>query len=522
MEDNIQKSAKTEEVPQQKTSVTQKTSPTEFSSFTTLLKRTWDVFTKTFLNLFVFNIVIQGVIIALTFFVLLLVGINLLSNFLQGVPQKNLIAAVFTSGSPGFMLIFIVCIAYIVVIVLSLILQIANILIIAGYKEKFSFGNIFNKSLNLVLPFFITSLLFGLIVLGGTFVFVIPGIIFSFIFMFYLYEIILNNKKGMGSLKGSLAIVSDNFWAIFLRLLLLLLLFLALLIPYFIIVFVFAAIGSSLGSNIGGVKNVLTVIPTLFGWIIGWYVSIFVFVLYDEAKSRTNFEKPVSMKWVWTISIIGWVIGVILLVAGILVPNFIKSAQNTFKKEKGSTKMDSKYSYTSQLDSLIQSGRLKLSTANQLAGKKNLSKEEKDEIEGLVAGALTDFKSATEKYPENYLAWYYLGEAYKSLIGYGQNAEVFAIESYQKAIELNPNDYSLYLALGGIYYQDKNYDKAIESFQNVVRLKPDYANGYFNLGVAYKKVGAKNSARKALERALELLPKDDPSRYKAEVEFQGL
>jgi tetratricopeptide (TPR) repeat protein len=245
---------------------------------------------------------------------------------------------------------------------------------------------------------------------------------------------------------------------------------------------------------------------------------VYDITLYKQARVALESEREKSIVWMWIVSIIGWLIAVgIFFISYKAISSGVLN--EVFKKPATSTPTQQTTSPASQL---IQSGSIKLSTANQVASKPNLTDNERNQIIGLINGALDDFNAAVEKDPDNYQAWYYRGLAYRNLIGFAQNADTFAIESFDKAVSLNPTDYNSYLQRGGIYYQNKQYDKAIENFQKVTELKPELANGYYNLGVAYKQVGAKDSARKALEKALELLPKDAPTRYKAESELNSL
>ena len=59
------------------------------------------------------------------------------------------------------------------------------------------------------------------------------------------------------------------------------------------------------------------------------------------------------------------------------------------------------------------------------------------------------------------------------------------IESYKKAIELDPDDAGAYNNLGNAYRKQGNLTKAIESYEKAIELKPDYAIAYNNRAVAY-------------------------------------
>jgi len=90
---------------------------------------------------------------------------------------------------------------------------------------------------------------------------------------------------------------------------------------------------------------------------------------------------------------------------------------------------------------------------------------------------------------ESSLNWRNLGQVYRNLIGVGDNAEQFAIASYNQAIALEPNNPALRIELGGIYYQLNELDLAQNQFATAAGLKPNYANAYYNLGHSLESKG---------------------------------
>jgi len=171
---------------------------------------------------------------------------------------------------------------------------------------------------------------------------------------------------------------------------------------------------------------------------------------------------------------------------------------------------------------LIKSALAKVQEANKKAGNVPLSETEKQEVQNLLASAISEAKQASALKPENAVTWIQLGNVYSALIGVAQNADTWAIDSYTKAIEKDPNNYLYHEKLGGVYLRVEKYEQAIGEFRKVVELSPSYSNGYYNLGFAYKKYGAKSRAKEAFNKALELLPTDDPDRFKAEKELETL
>ncbi|MBN1651009.1 MAG: tetratricopeptide repeat protein [Bacteroidales bacterium] len=85
-----------------------------------------------------------------------------------------------------------------------------------------------------------------------------------------------------------------------------------------------------------------------------------------------------------------------------------------------------------------------------------------------------------EKYPENNGI---LIAEINILLGQGRFDEVIA--KLKKSIELEPENASLYLALGDSYKEVKNNDEAIKYYLQALEINPDYFLALYNLGVVY-------------------------------------
>ncbi len=113
--------------------------------------------------------------------------------------------------------------------------------------------------------------------------------------------------------------------------------------------------------------------------------------------------------------------------------------------------------------------------------------------------------------PESALNWRNLGQIYRNLIGVGQDAEQFAIASYNQAIALEPTNPALRIELGGIYYQLNEYNLAQQQFQLAIELKRDYANAYYNLGHTLEEKGDLATALQQYQIVAQLVTNDDKS-----------
>ena len=71
-----------------------------------------------------------------------------------------------------------------------------------------------------------------------------------------------------------------------------------------------------------------------------------------------------------------------------------------------------------------------------------------------------------------------------------------AISSYKKAIEKDPQNALAHHALGGIYtFKDKN-EMAIGEHKKAIEIDPTYPDPHYSLGFVYKKLGRKEEAKK--------------------------
>ena len=164
-----------------------------------------------------------------------------------------------------------------------------------------------------------------------------------------------------------------------------------------------------------------------------------------------------------------------------------------------------------------------LALANSLAV--NQQKESKpnpqvqQNILTLIQQSITAGRNATTIAPLTSFNWNNLSSIYRSLIGFGQNADQFTVLTAQQAIALDPNNPQQYIDLGGVYYQLGAYDDAIRQFQLAINLKKDYANAYYNLGHALEMKGDLQNALAAYQavRTLVSSNKDNVARIDADI-----
>lgn len=167
-----------------------------------------------------------------------------------------------------------------------------------------------------------------------------------------------------------------------------------------------------------------------------------------------------------------------------------------------------------------------LALANSLASVQpegaSPSAEVQNQIIQLIQNSITSGRAAVTVSPQTALNWNNLSSIYRSLIGFGQNADQFAVLTNQQAIALDANNPQQYITLGGIYYQLGLWDDAQRQFATAVQLKPDYANAYYNLGHAFESKGDLTNALAAYQQVKVLVANEEESNKKITEEIAAV
>ena len=131
--------------------------------------------------------------------------------------------------------------------------------------------------------------------------------------------------------------------------------------------------------------------------------------------------------------------------------------------------------------------------------------------------AIESYQKAIELNPEDAGAYYNMGISYDNIEAYEK-----AIEAYQKAIELNPEDAGVYYNMGISYDNIEAYEKAIEAYQKAIELNPEDARAYNNMGVSYENLERYVEAIEAYQKAIELNPEDASAYNNMGVSYENL
>lgn len=85
-----------------------------------------------------------------------------------------------------------------------------------------------------------------------------------------------------------------------------------------------------------------------------------------------------------------------------------------------------------------------------------------------------------------------------------ENKNKKAVEYYEKAIELDSEQQSVYLNLGNLYQKLNNYAAAISTYKKGIENKNNFTPYYIGLGESYFALEEYAAAQKALEKAIEI------------------
>jgi len=131
------------------------------------------------------------------------------------------------------------------------------------------------------------------------------------------------------------------------------------------------------------------------------------------------------------------------------------------------------------------------------------------QFQAKLGSAITSAQNAISFNEAHYLNWLALGRVYESIIPLGiAGAYDNAINSYMKAIELNPTDPSLYLTLARTEIANGNNESAKKRITDALSLKNNYTEAIFVLSQIEESEGNLKGAILAAEQASLVSPND--------------
>lgn len=170
----------------------------------------------------------------------------------------------------------------------------------------------------------------------------------------------------------------------------------------------------------------------------------------------------------------------------------------------------------------ITYAQVNIALANNMVSNKNITDEQKQTVTQLIQQAIREAKTAAALNISRSGNWEILARTYQSIIPFAKGSDVFALQSYNQAIALDPYNPSLRIALGGLYYAQGKYDDAIKAFELATIAKNDLANAHYNLAIALREKGENQRAINELKATMGLVEEGSNDYNLAKTELEKL
>ena len=368
-----------------------------FPSLSILFTDSWKNFKNSVLPLFLFSLLCIGISLIAVIILILVLGISgvgvgaLISS--KNLGLETIIPLIMGAG-------VILVLFFIIMLILGTAFQIGNLLIVAENNKKTHLKKILRSSLTLVIPLLLTGFISFILIMGGLFFLVLPAIFVGFLLCFVNYEVVFNNKRYLQALSSSATLVLNNFWEILGRLILLM------------------AIGVALGllpvlvhsDELSGVVIFISVIARV---LFSWFSACYMYQLYKQASARSQVAKSRVLWWVWTISLLGWAVVVII---GIIVFQFIASggASKIFQDLQKSSPLPLNMTALTELKPLAERSQILFTQIKEEAEKDpSLGPSTKAKIIKLNNENITLLRKAVKIAPNIEVLWAMLCQAYQ-------------------------------------------------------------------------------------------------------------
>ncbi|MCL6472999.1 MAG: tetratricopeptide repeat protein [Firmicutes bacterium] len=128
-----------------------------------------------------------------------------------------------------------------------------------------------------------------------------------------------------------------------------------------------------------------------------------------------------------------------------------------------------------------------------------------------VQQTLAALEQAAQKNPKSADAWVKLGNAYSDYAKSSNDSSALskAIDSYRKALELDPNNVNARVDMAIQYFYSGQVETATAEARKAIEINPNHALAYFNLAEFLRASGKSEEAIQAYEKYIELDPKGE-------------
>lgn len=152
----------------------------------------------------------------------------------------------------------------------------------------------------------------------------------------------------------------------------------------------------------------------------------------------------------------------------------------------------------------------------------DLTEEDKNNISQIFQKAIAEGKEAVNLNSQKVYNLQTLATIYAGLVKVAPNTEQFAVDTYQKAISIDPTNPRLRLELGGIFFGRNEFATASAIFRNAVFLQANYANAHYNLGHSLLRLNQFEEGINEITNAVSLLPDENKDKERVLKEIEDI
>lgn len=254
------------------------------------------------------------------------------------------------------------------------------------------------------------------------------------------------------------------------------------------------------GSIAMGITLFILLLLTPFGTVLWIYLfALLAVAVVSESLLQGSKAKTLEIEFEGTpqsslaTSFGSIIIVVVFVVLGIYLGRFYVGEVYFQKglKDMGPEKIDQRITYITQARTFNPQRVRYLLALTELQFQQALIESQKEApdqvlISRLISSAVGNVRYATNLAPNSTAAWETLGGMYINVIGIAPDARSWAIDSYNRAIELEPTNPMFYVLRGNLYQGDNKMDEARKDYERALELKPDYVQAYAALAVFFE------------------------------------
>ena len=211
-----------------------------------------------------------------------------------GVTNRNIFAEATTNPMVLLESGLVLQSAVVLIVLMLLFVVITNLIAIVKIRVLTGSSDIIDtakKNFKLILPLIGLNLLIWLLIVGGTWFLLIPGLVIYLFTIFASLELVLGEMGIIASIKSSVLKVKANFAKVLVRLLAL----------------------AGLMAAVWGLSAAMLKSESLGGLLLsflrvfaGWYGTAYIIELYKHLDSPE--DKEGATWWVWLLGLLGWIV----------------------------------------------------------------------------------------------------------------------------------------------------------------------------------------------------------------------